>query len=41
MTKQKKFIADDLVGMKFNILSKKWLKSEDTSVNYISTFLKS
>ena len=38
---KKKFIADDLVGMKFNILSKKWLKSEDTSVNYISTFLKS
>jgi len=27
--------------MKFDIVSKKWLKSEDTSVNYISTFLKS
>ena len=38
---KKKFITDDLVGMKFDIFSKKWLKSEDTSVNYISTFLKS
>ena len=34
------FIIDDLVGMKFNILSKKWFKSKDSSVNYISTFLK-
>ena len=37
---KKKFIVEDLVGMKFDIFSKKWLKSEDTSVNYISTFLK-
>ena len=34
------FIADDIVGMKFNIMSKKWFKSKDSSVNYISTFLK-
>jgi len=26
--------------MKFNLFSKKWFKSNDTSVNYISTFLK-
>ena len=38
---KKKFLADDLVGMKFDIFSKKWFKSDDTSVNYISTFLKS
>jgi len=34
------FIADEIVGMKFNLLSKKWFKSNDPSVNYISTFLK-
>ena len=27
-------------GIKYNILSKKWQKSLDHSVNYISTFLK-
>ena len=35
------FLADETVGMKFNPLSKKWSKSTDVSVNYISTFLKS
>ena len=34
------FIIDELVGVKFNLLSNKWYKSTDTSVNYISTFLK-
>ena len=34
------FIADETVGMKFNLLSNKWSISNDTSVNYISTFLK-
>jgi len=34
------FIPDDIVGMKFNVLSNSWNKSEDTSVNYISTFFK-
>ena len=34
------FLADETVGIKFNLLSKKWFKSNDTSVNYISTFLK-
>ena len=34
------FMADETVGMKFNIFSNKWNKSSDTSVNYISTFLK-
>ena len=33
-------IADETVGMKYNIFSNKWYKSTDTSVNYISTFLK-
>jgi 2-polyprenyl-6-hydroxyphenyl methylase / 3-demethylubiquinone-9 3-methyltransferase len=35
------FITDEIVGMKFNLLSKKWSKSDDPSVNYISTFFKS
>ena len=34
------FLADETVGVKFNLFSKKWFKSNDTSVNYISTFLK-
>ena len=34
------FMADETVGMKFNIFSNKWNESNDTSVNYISTFLK-
>ena len=34
------FLSDEVVGMKFNILTKKWYKSNDSSVNYISTFLK-
>jgi len=34
------FLIDETVGMKFNLLSNKWSISEDTSVNYISTFLK-
>ena len=37
---KKKFVLDEVVGMKFNPLSKKWAASNDTSVNYISTFLK-
>ena len=35
------FLTDEIVGIKFNLFSKKWSKSNDTSVNYISTFLKS
>ena len=35
------FIFDELVGMKFNLFLKKWQKSNDASINYISTFLKS
>ena len=36
-----KFLPDETVGMKFNLLSNSWIKSKDISVNYISTFLKS
>ena len=35
------FVPDELVGIKFNVFSNKWAKSNDSSVNYISTFLKS
>ncbi len=38
--KKNNFIMDELVGMKFNLLLKEWKKSSDTSVNYITTFLK-
>ena len=34
------FLADKTVGMKFNLFTNKWNVSEDTSVNYISTFIK-
>ena len=34
------FLDDETVGMKFNLFFNKWIKSDDTSVNYISTFLK-
>ena len=40
LIKKEKFISDLTVGMTFNLFSKKWMKSTDTSVNYISTFLK-
>ena len=40
ITGKNNFITDEIVGMKFNLFSKKWSKSSDTSVNYISTFLK-
>ena len=40
IAKNNGFLFDNIVGMKFNLLSKKWFKSNDTSVNYISTFLK-
>ena len=33
-------MTDETIGMKYNILSNKWYRSKDTSVNYISTFLK-
>ena len=34
------FRTGEMVGMKFNFFSKKWYKSTDTSVNYISAFMK-
>ena len=40
LTKKNNFLTDETVGMKFNLLSKKWSVSEDSSVNFISTFLK-
>jgi len=40
ITNKNDFKVDDLVGMKFDIFSKKWSINKDTSVNYISTFLK-
>ncbi len=35
------FISDETIGMQFNLFSNHWKISNDTSVNYISTFIKS
>ena len=40
ITKKNNFINNDLIGVKFNILSNNWSVSNDTSVNYIGIFLK-
>ena len=40
ITNKNNFMADEIVGIKFNLFSKKWSRSNDSSVNYISTFLK-
>ena len=40
ITNNNNFLTDETVGMEFNLFSKKWLQSSNTSVNYISTFLK-
>ena len=40
MANKNNFKTDETVGMKFDLLSKKWFRSNDSSVNYISTFLK-
>ena len=40
VTNKNNFSTDEVIGMKFNPLIKKWYKSTDSSVNYISTFLK-
>jgi len=40
IAKNNNFLFDETVGMKFSMFSKKWVKSDDSSVNYISTFLK-
>ena len=40
ITNKNNFSTDEVIGMKFNPLIKKWYKSTDSSVNYISTFLK-
>jgi 2-polyprenyl-6-hydroxyphenyl methylase/3-demethylubiquinone-9 3-methyltransferase len=37
---KKNFITDEIIGMKFNPLTKKWYVSSDLTVNYIGTFLK-
>ena len=39
--KKNDFKIDEVIGMKFNLFSNKWQTSKDSSVNYISTFLKS
>ncbi len=38
IAEKNKFTNKDIIGVKYNIISQKWEKSIDTSVNYISTF---
>ena len=40
LTKKNNFVIDETVGMEFNLLLNKWKKSDNPSVNYISTFVK-
>ena len=40
ITNKNNFKTDETVGMKFDLFSNEWNKGDDTSVNYISTFLK-
>ena len=40
ITNKNNFLTDEMIGMKINLFSKKWSRSNDSSVNYISTFLK-
>ncbi len=40
ITEKNNFSPDETVGMRYDLFSKKWFKSNDDSVNYISTFLK-
>ena len=40
ITTKKNFTIDEVVGMEFNLFLQRWRTSTDTSVNYISTFLK-
>ena len=40
IAKKNGFITEDLIGIKFDPITQTWRKSSDTSVNYISTFIK-
>jgi len=40
IAKNKSFSLDETIGIKYNLILKKWYRSSDYSVNYISTFLK-
>ena len=37
---KKNFMTDEVFGMKFNPLTRKWYTSSDTTVNYVATFIK-
>ena len=40
ITNKKNFTTDEITGMKFNPLTKKWYTSSDSTVNYVATFIK-
>ena len=41
IAKKNNFLIDETVGIEYNLLLNNWKKSQNYSVNYISTFLKS
>lgn len=40
IAKKSSFYLNELNGMSYNLIKKKWIQNNDTSVNYIATFLK-
>jgi len=40
IAKKNNFTINEVIGMKFDLLSRHWKQSSDTTINYISTFLK-
>ena len=40
ITNKKNFTTEEITGMKFNPLTKKWYTSSDSTVNYVATFIK-
>ena len=40
ITNKKNFTTEEIAGMKFNPLTKKWYTSSDSTVNYVATFIK-
>tara|TARA_Y100000590_G_scaffold461693_1_gene623865 strand:+ start:88 stop:813 length:726 start_codon:yes stop_codon:yes gene_type:complete len=40
ITSKNNFVMNETIGMKYNLFSQKWSKSNDSSVNYVSVFIK-
>tara|TARA_B100000029_G_scaffold499443_1_gene569876 strand:+ start:493 stop:1218 length:726 start_codon:yes stop_codon:yes gene_type:complete len=40
ITSRNNFVMNETIGMKYNLFSQKWSTSNDSSVNYVSVFIK-